>query len=73
MQCLLIIYNYVGQLTLSPMLVAPVCHVGEPLQLTCTASVGFIRWNILQFNEHGVLVRIVNAATINSLDANQMS
>ena len=27
------------------MMVAPVCHVGDPLQLTCTASVEFISWS----------------------------
>ena len=40
-------------LILSPMMVAPVCHVGDPLQLTCTASVEFIRWSIVVVNEHG--------------------
>jgi glutamine phosphoribosylpyrophosphate amidotransferase len=54
------------------MSVAPVCRVGDPLQLTCTASAEFIRWNILQSNEHGALAEIVNPARINSLDANQM-
>ena len=29
----------IGVLTLSPMMVVPVCHVGDPLQITCTASV----------------------------------
>ena len=37
-------------LTLSPMTVAPVCRVGDGLNLTCTASVEFISWSI---NEQG--------------------
>ena len=60
-------------LTLSPMMVAPVCHVGNPFQLTCTASVEFIRWSILQPNEQEVLVEATHSVQINSRDANQMS
>ena len=41
-------------LTLSPMMVAPVCHVGAPLQITCTASVEFIRWSLVVVNEQGM-------------------
>ena len=61
--------------TLSPMMVAPVCHVGDPLQITCTASVEFIRWSILQSNEQGTLSLVeVTSAQINSRDVNvQMS
>ena len=62
-----------GMLTLSPMMVAPVCHVGDPLQLTCTASVANIQWKILQVNEQGVLQEVTNAVKITSLDANQIS
>ena len=40
--------------TLSPMMVAPVCRVGDPLQITCTASVEFIRWSIVVVNEQGM-------------------
>ena len=40
--------------TLSPMTVAPVCRVGDPLQITCTASVEFIRWSIVVVNEQGM-------------------
>ena len=54
-------------------MMAPVCRVGDPLQLTCTASVEFLKWSILQPNEHGALVEVVNAARINARDANQMS
>ena len=41
-------------LTLSPMMVAPVCRVGDPLQITCTALVEFIRWSFVVVNEHGI-------------------
>ena len=40
--------------TLSPMTVAPVCRVGDQLQVTCTASVEFIRWSLVVVNEHGM-------------------
>ena len=59
--------------TLSSMSVTPVCHVGDPLQLTCTATVEFKRWSILQANEQGTLVEPVNPVQINSRDNNQMS
>ena len=50
------------------------CHVEDSLQLTCTASdsVEFIRWSILQANEHGTLTEIATTVQINSRDANQM-
>jgi hypothetical protein len=51
------------------MSVAPVCRVGDPLQLTCTASVEFIKWKILQPNEQGTLVEVAGAQ-INSRDIN---
>ena len=70
---LVIVNTCTGMVTLSPMTVAPVCRVGDQLQITCTASVKFIRWNILQANEQGMLVEPVPAAQINSLDDNQMS
>ena len=38
---------------LSPVSVAPVCHVGDPLQLTCTASVEFISWSFTVVTEQG--------------------
>ena len=64
---------FTGQLTLSPMSVAPVCRVGDPLQLTCTASVEFLRWNILRGDEQGTLVDIINSRIINSRDPIQTS
>ena len=39
--------------TLSPMMVAPVCHVGDHLNLTCTASVEFITWSFTVMTEQG--------------------
>ena len=56
-------------LTLSPMMVAPVYHVGDPLQLTCTASqVQFIKWRFLQ---QGTMEEITNSVNIDARDANQ--
>ena len=54
-------------------MVAPVCRIGDPLRITCTASVEFIRWNILELNEHGILEEITNSVQINSRDPYQMS
>ena len=60
--------------TLSPRTMAPVCRVGDPLQINCTASVQFIKWSILQPNEQGTsLVKPVNPVQINSRDENQMA
>ena len=38
---------------LSSATIAPVCHVGDPLQLTCTASVAFLQWSLRVVNEQG--------------------
>ena len=46
--------NVIGTILLSPMSVAPVCRLGDPLQLTCTTSVEFIRWSIVVTNEQGM-------------------
>ncbi len=59
------------------MIVAPVCHVGDPLQLTCTAalagSVQTIRWSIFRvINEQGTLSEITNSVLIDNSDANQI-
>ena len=51
------------------MTVAPVCRVGDQLNLTCTASVDFIRWSISLVNEFGTLEEIT--AQSNSLDESQ--
>ena len=48
------------------MMVVPVCHVGDPLQITCTASVEFMQWSIVVVNEHGMDEEIT--AIRNSLD-----
>ena len=59
--------------TLSPMMVAPVCRVGDPLQLiTCTATVEFISWSIFRISEQGTLERKINDELITSRDDNQM-
>ena len=49
-------------LTISPMMVASVCHVGDPLQLICTGSVEFVRWNI-EINKQGTLEEVFNRCT----------
>ena len=59
-------------LTISPVLVAPVCRVGDQLNLTCTASIEFISWNIFRVNEQGILERAINDEPINSQDMLQM-
>ena len=43
-----------GMVTLSPTSVAPVCRVGDPLELTCSSSGSFSRWTIRVGNEQGV-------------------
>ena len=68
-----IIFLCIGMVILSPMSVAPVCNVGDPLQLMCNASVEFIRWNVLQSNEQGTLEEVANVQ-INTRDISvQMS
>ena len=61
-----------GTVILSPMMVALVCRVGDPLQLTCTATVEFISWSIFRISEQGILEKKINDAQINSRDPNQM-
>jgi hypothetical protein len=58
-----------GMVTLSPMSVAPVCYVGDPLELICTASVQFIRWSVFRVNDSEEIIRSVQ---FNSRDSNQM-
>ena len=56
-------------LNLSPMMVAPVCHVGDPLLLTCTAtiaSIDYLEWNFTVVNEYGRVEKII--AHSNSID-----
>ena len=45
------------------------CHVGDPLQITCTAPVEFLRWTIVVVNEQGMNEEIT--AIRNSLDSSQ--
>ena len=68
------VLKFIGMLTLSPMsvLVAPVCRVGDPLQLTCTAAARSIRWRIFQVNELGTLGEVINSVIIDISDANQV-
>ena len=66
------VFHIIGQLTLSPMSVASVCRVGAPLQLTCTADVQNIKWNVLQTNEQGVLQEVTPVVKFTTADANQM-
>ena len=40
--------------TVSPTPVAPVCRVGDPLELTCSSSGNFSRWAFRVSNEQGV-------------------
>ena len=58
-------------MTLSPITVAPVCDIGDPLQLTCRASVQFISWSIMVINDEGRLEDIT--AFSNSIDTAQQS
>ena len=59
--------------TLYPMMLAPVCCVGDPLQLTCTATVEFISWSAFRISEQGTLEMEISDEPINSRDANQMA
>ena len=66
-------YYCTGQLTLTPMSVAPVCRVGDPLQLTCTAmltrSIQTIRWRIFRvIDDQGTLSEITNSVIIDNSD-----
>ena len=61
--------------TLSPEVEAPVCRVGNPLHLMCTAPAQSmaIRWSIFHVtNEQGTLAEVTNSVLIDSSDANQM-
>ena len=62
-----------GMVTLSPKMVAPVCRIGDPLQLTCTTSVEFVSWSILRVNEQGMLERAIIDEPINSRDMHQLT
>ena len=58
-------------LILSPTIAAPVCHVGDPLQITCMAPMHFIGWRIFPLNEQG-FEEVTIYVQINSLDDNQI-
>ena len=53
-------------LTLSPGVVAPVCQVGNELELTCSTNGSFMRWIFTVGNEQGVPQEY--RRNINSLD-----
>ena len=53
------------------MTVAPVCHVGDPLQLACMSPVRSLRWRFLQVNDLGTLVEVTNSVLIDASDDNQ--
>ena len=55
--------------TLSPSSVAPVCRVGDPLELTCSSSRSFSRWTFSVGNEQGVSQEY--RRNINSQDGSQ--
>ena len=57
---------------LSPTKVAPVCHVGDHLNLTCTASVDFIRWSFIVVTEQGREDKITIFSTSRALSQQPM-
>ena len=62
----------VGMVTLSPMMVAPVCRVGDPLQLTCTASVEIISWSFTVVNQQGRDEEVTSFSTAGALSNQSM-
>ena len=49
------------------MMVVPVCHVGDQIQITCTAMVdqeSGIRWNAFRINEQTTLEQIISDVLI---------
>ena len=55
--------------TLTPISVAPVCEVGDPLQLTCNTTGNFLRWILTVGDEQGVPQE--HRRNINSQDESQ--
>ena len=49
-----VVLNYLseGVVEISPSAVAPVCQVGDQLELTCTTTGLFLRWEITNFPEN---------------------
>jgi hypothetical protein len=62
--------NSTGMLMISPMRMVPVCHIGDPVNITCTAPVQFISWSILK---QGTFQMITNNQIINFRDVHQMA
>ena len=52
------------------MMAAPVCHVGDQLQITCTAMVDNVRWNVFRVNEQATPEQIVSDVLILSTSSN---
>ena len=62
-------YFNAGRVTLSPAPVAPVCEVGDQLELTCNISGSYLRWILTMGNEQGMLQE--HRRNINSQDGSQ--
>ena len=46
------VLNYLSSVEISPSAVAPVCQVGDELELTCATTGIFLRWEITVFPEN---------------------
>ena len=56
---------------LSSMTVAPVCRVGDHIiEITCTATVENVRWNVFRVNEQATVEQIVSDVLILSISSN---
>ena len=65
----LVANSNVGVVILSPRAVAPVCRVGDQLELTCNSTGSFLRWIFTIGNEQGVPQEY--RRNINSQDGSQ--
>ena len=55
---------------LSPMTVAPVCRVGDHIEITCTATVENVEWSVFHVNEQATVEQIVSDVLILSTSSN---
>ena len=72
MDCFIVItsgYFNAGRVILSPAAVAPVCKVGNQLELTCNISGSYLRWILAVGDEQGMLQE--HRRNINSQDESQ--
>ena len=60
-----------GRVTLVPVVVAPVCQVGDQLELTCNTTGSFLRWSLTVGNEQGMVQE--HQRNINSQDESQQT